>query len=379
MKKENLKKEIDEIAIRIVEDYHIKVDSGISPKDYFVQESFCILRNELIEKMMRYDGIKKDDSDSWELMLKYVIRSIPSYKINKTESQKNSFVHYLNSFFVEKHKKMIQARKEGKDITPFLDEKREIDQLVRIISFCEAEGVDLEKPTDAGLDKVVSKFYTGKEDRPQSEKRKKMAARMRIALNFRRIDGTLPIIQEASRLKSPNPEDLFVSKNVEKNITLIHNILYLVKKTIKDNARTSPERTHSRVRCLYTNEIAKYVREYTEKKHGEEYEKDTPEKQQKVLRAQYMSDCFRPISDELFEKLLIIDYLEFVLRDPKPDRIYRICMNKYKTDDEGTIKFEQKSVAKYYGVSEETVSKSYKPLFNEVNSELMRLYDIREC
>lgn len=376
MEKENLKKEIDKIAIRIVEDYHIKVDSGINPKEYFTMESFTVLRNELIEKMMRYDNIKKDDSDSWELMLKYVIRSIPSFEINMTESQKNSFVHYLNSFFAEKHKMMIRARKEGKDITPFLEEKREIDQLVRIILFCSAEGVDLENPTNEGLDKLVSKFYTGKEDRPQSEKREKMAARMQIALNFLRIDSPLPIDQESDEL-FPDPEELFIYRSEEENVTLIRNIMYLVKKIIRDNARSSPERTHSRVRCLYTNVIAKYVREYTEKKHGEDYEKHTPEKQQRELRAQYMSDCFEPISDELFEKLLIIDYLEFVLRDPKPDSIYRICTNEYKVDEAGVRKFEQKSIAKFYNVSEETISKSYKPLFNQANKELLKLYNIR--
>lgn len=374
MDKQKLKDEIDKIAISIVDDYHVKVEEGIKPEVYFEQESFMSLRNELIEKMMQYDGIEADDSDSWELMLKYVIRSIPTFKINKTESQKNSFVHYLNSFFAAKHKKMIAARNEGMDITPFLEEKREVDQLVRIISFCKAEGINLENPTDEQLDMLVDRFYKGKEDRKLSEKRDKMLIRLRAAVAFRIIENALPLKRDDYKRESVDPEDQIIRKEVKEEVKVIKNIAYLIEKTIRDQNRSKPERTYSRVKCLYTNEFAKYVRNYTENKQGEEYEKDTPEDKQKRLRANYINDCFYPISEDLYNKLLVMDYLVFTLKDPEPETVYRICMNKYKIDEDGTRSFSQKNIAKFFGTSEETVTNTYKSIFNDVNRDLYEMY-----
>ena len=374
------KNEIDEIAIRIVEDFHAKKDAGVRPDDYFESEAFFSARNELMEKMMEYDDIAADDSDSWELMLKYIIRSIPSFKIKKTESQRNSFVHYLNSFFVENHKNMVVARKQGKDISNFVKEKKkeksDIKQMTRIISFCESVGIDLENPSEEELDLLVDKFYSGKKENPINEKREKISDLLKTAVCFRQIDNPV-MLNPNMLLRSSGSSGALLSGNIKQDISLIQNIIYLIRKTIKEKGKNSPEKTHSRVRCLYTNEIAGRIRGYTDATEKQEYEKELPDDEIKEIRAKYMSDVYEPISEELFTKLFVNEYLSFVLDEPDPDTIYRICTNDFNEDDDGKRSFTQICIAKFYKVSEQTVSNNYKKLFDEANRKLKKMYGAR--
>ena len=108
------------------------------------------------------------------------------------------------------------------------------------------------------------------------------------------------------------------------------------------------------------------MRDYTGQDHGEGFEKKASEDEKRRIRAGYLEDEFRPCREDLFDSILHSGYLSYVLQEPTPDSVYRICMNPYRVDEKGERHFTDESVERYRGMSKGNIKKTYRPKVDEI-------------
>ncbi len=347
----DINNEIQLLAVRLCELYHEKKDTQLSDDELFSDGELRDVRNQLITAIMRLDKQRPDDSAAWYKICHYVIRTIPRYEFHVSEGEYNEFTHFFRKFYKNDYDDIddeVSVYYIRNDLGGNRDDIRRIRQIHK---YCDIRQVDLSKLTDKECESIRHNVF---HDRISERKLRMLLA---IAVRFGELESTevadeegiatFPILDSGEK---ENPDQLQF---------LIRELTKLTNGYLKKNQQGI-------VRCIYTNRFAGEMRDYTTQDHGEDFEKETPDDEKCRLRAEYLEDEFRFCSEELFDCILHLGYLSYVLQEPIPDSVYRICMNPYRVDEKGERHFTDEMIERYRGMSKGNIKKTYRPKVEEI-------------
>ena len=346
--------DIQELAVRLCKLYHEKKNDQITDEELLSDGDLLELRNQLIDAIVASLKDDRDMSDRWIRTCHYVIRTIPRYRFDASEEEYNEFSHFFMKCYF---KNLDQVEDLGDDEKQRYQIKRtlggnpeDIRRLQQIMQFCNANNLQVDRLTDEDLEKI-------KKALPRFSI--KMIRRL-ITIEYRFANMEyIDAMEDENDHGLPGEQAGFFQDDPESFLSLMDMLGTLTEECLKKNQREI-------VKCIYTNRFAGEMRDYTKTDRGEGYEKATSEQERQSLRARYLDDQFEVGRDKLYEQVLHLGYLSYVLEEPTPDRIYRICMNPYRVDENGERDFTDETVERFRGMSKGNIKKTYRPKVDEI-------------
>ena len=354
MSQKDNQEEIQELAVRLHKLYREKKNDQITDEALLSNGELLEIRNQLIDKIVATLKDKNDLSDKWMKTCHYVIRTIPHYRLNASEKECSEFSHFFMKYY-SKNRDHIEdlgnEKKQQHRIKRTLGGSPEdIRQLQQIMKICNANNLQADKLTDEELEGIKKAIPRLSIDRIRSL--------LTIEYRFANM-GSLEMIEDENASGVPGEHSRYFEDDPSSFLSLMDMLGTLTEECLKKNQREI-------VKCIYTNRFADEMRDYTRTDRGEAYEKTTSDQERQSLRARYLDDQFQVGRDKLYEQILHLEYLSYVLQEPIPDQIYRICMNPYRVDEKGERHFTDETVERFRGMSKGNIKKTYRPKVDEI-------------
>ena len=351
---------IQELAVELCKKYHEAKTADVTDEMLLSNGELRDLRNELIELIMALYKKREDDSSAWYKICFYVIRSIPRFEYGVSEREYCEFTHYFGSIYKNDFQNIDEEESDSYIRSDVGGNSEDMRYVKRLLKYCSTQSINIRDISDEDFEALRVAFC------------KRMSVRrlrqlVSIAVSFTEV-GSLSCGEGVDYSERIGREDPYFSEERFDDIkTLVDAIPRFSKYYLRNNQIQI-------VRCLYTNRLAMYFRKYAETDHGDEYEKTTSEQEKKAIRTRFLMDEFKEYEEDLYEFVLYLGYLSYVLEEPVPDTIFQICMNEYRTDNQSVRHFTDETAERYCGMSKGNVKKTYGPKLNEINCRIIEFY-----